>query len=79
MRFRKLRIAWSLMCFIALVLLLPDADTSHPSQWFMPILIGFLLLAVGPWIPPRFSLRTLLIASTIIAVLLGLIVYATRQ
>jgi hypothetical protein len=31
------------------------------------------------WIPCRFSLRTLLIATTLSAVVLGLIVYATRS
>jgi hypothetical protein len=78
MKYRKLPIAWSVGCFIAMVLLLPDADTSHPSPWFMPILVGFLLLAVGPWIPPRFSLRTLLIATTLVAVALGVIVWSLR-
>jgi hypothetical protein len=39
------------------------------------------ILAASPWIrqsPWRFSLRTLLIATTLVAVVLGLIVWATR-
>jgi hypothetical protein len=36
------------------------------------------LLAVAPWIRWRFSLRTVLIATTLVAVVLGLIVYASR-
>jgi hypothetical protein len=47
--------------------------------WF-PVL---LLVAIGtlPWLPwwsKRFSLRTLLIATTLVAVVLGAIVYAVR-
>jgi hypothetical protein len=41
----------------------------------------FALLAVLPWelkIPSRFSLRTLLIATTLVAVALGVIVYAVK-
>jgi hypothetical protein len=44
--------------------------------WF-PVLISGVLAAV-PWIRWRFSLRTLLIATTIIAVVLGLIVWLRR-
>jgi hypothetical protein len=39
--------------------------------------IGIVLLAAAPWIH-RFSLRTLLIATTLIAVVLGLVVWASR-
>jgi hypothetical protein len=35
-------------------------------------------LAVAPWIKWRFSLRTLLIATTLVAALLGAIIYAAR-
>lgn len=34
--------------------------------------------AIAPWLSWRFSLRTLLIATTVVALALGLIVYATR-
>jgi hypothetical protein len=44
-------------------------------HWFGVLL--FAALAVVPWIR-RFSLRTLLIATTLVAVVLGLIVWAAR-
>jgi hypothetical protein len=53
------------------------------SDWTIqfPIVVptlGFLLAAAFPWLVPwRFSLRTLLIATTLVAVVLGAIVYAT--
>jgi FtsH-binding integral membrane protein len=49
-------------------------------HWF-PVLFFATLVAV-PWIrqtPKRFSLRTLLIATTLIAMVLGLVVWATRN
>jgi hypothetical protein len=43
----------------------------------LPILLPFLCsmaaTAVAPWLPWRFSLRTLLIATTLVAVVLGII------
>ena len=41
-------------------------------HWF-PVLIT-AMVAIAPWITWRFSLRTLLIASTLIAVVLGIVV-----
>jgi hypothetical protein len=86
-----LRIAWSVGWLIALVLLLPNLDESRgpgstlvpPSRWIVPMLIGFPLIAAIPWIPwirwsCRFSLRTLLIAMTLVAVALGLIMWTAR-
>jgi hypothetical protein len=37
------------------------------------------ILAVVPWMRIRFSLRTLLIAATLLAVVLGLAIYAVRK
>jgi hypothetical protein len=45
-------------------------------HWFALIICG--LAGVTPWLPWRFSLRTLLIATTLIAVVLGLVVWAMR-
>jgi hypothetical protein len=45
-------------------------------HWFGVIFCG--ALSVVPWLPYRFSLRTLLIATTLVAVALGLIVWAGR-
>ncbi len=44
--------------------------------WFATVVGG--LFAAAPWIPWRFSLRTLLIATTLVAVMLGLIVAVLR-
>jgi hypothetical protein len=45
-------------------------------HWF-PLTI-FTTLATVPWIKWRFSLRALLIATTLVAVVLGLVVWASR-
>jgi hypothetical protein len=44
------------------------------------LVVTFVALAAAPWIrwSNRFSLRTLLIATTLVAVVLGAIVYAAR-
>jgi hypothetical protein len=56
------------------------AQPPNQESWVrMPSWFPILLLAttaILPWIRWRFSLRTLLIATTLIAILLGLIVYA---
>jgi hypothetical protein len=44
--------------------------------WFLSL--STVVLAALPWLPRRFSLRTLLIATTLVAAGLGLIVYAAR-
>jgi hypothetical protein len=46
-------------------------------SWFL--ILVFAMLAAAPWIRWRFSLRTVLIATTLVAVALGLIVYVVRQ
>ena len=52
------------------------------NGWKFPIwLVAAAVVVVGvvPWLPvKRFSLRTLLIATTVVALVLGLIVYAMR-
>jgi hypothetical protein len=45
-------------------------------HWFLVLLSA--AFATAPWIRWRFSLRTLLIATTLVAVVLGLIVWAAR-
>jgi hypothetical protein len=49
-------------------------------HWF-PVLISAALAAISwlPWWSRRFSLRTLLIATTLVAVGLGVVVYASRH
>lgn len=56
--------------------------TSHTAilvpHWFQVVV--FVLIAAVPWSPwsRRFSLRTLLIATTLLAVVLGLAVWSAR-
>jgi len=45
--------------------------------WIVPIFFGFI--GAAPWLRWQFSLRTLLIVTTLVAVGLGLVVYALRN
>jgi Na+/melibiose symporter-like transporter len=48
--------------------------------WFIALLV--MAIAASPWLPwwsKRFSLRTLLIATTLVAVVLGVIVWLSRH
>jgi hypothetical protein len=54
----------------------PEDISLAMPHWFL-ILLSMSFSAL-PWIRWRFNLRTLLIATTLVAVVLGLIVYATR-
>jgi hypothetical protein len=119
MRYRKLRIAWSVGCGIACVLLIvlwvrSYGDTDPIEFIGVPIwslkgtliaydpvpkpmilgqneivlgnewielaiwqpMAGAIAFALVPWLRWRFSLRTLLIATTLIAIVLGVIAYA---
>src|SRR4051812_22254016 len=51
-----------------------DASLPH---WFYLLVTG--LIAAAPWLPRHFSLRTLLIATTLVAVVLGLMVYSASK
>jgi hypothetical protein len=56
-----------------------ETDIRVPYRYLAPIVLAiFASFAVLPWVPRKFSLRTLLIATTLIAVVLGLMVYTTR-
>jgi hypothetical protein len=66
----------------------PHWSYSSDTDWIFVLfphwlpLPFFVVLTAAPWLAKlrwRFSLRTLLIATTLVAVVLGLIVYATRQ
>jgi hypothetical protein len=56
----------------------PGANLSYVNvpYWFV-MLIG-LILAAAPWRPRRFTLRTLLTATTLVAVVAALIAWVTR-
>jgi hypothetical protein len=54
-----------------------DGWEAELPMWF-PVVVASLLVSI-PWINTwRFSLRTLLIATTLVAVLLGVVIYAVR-
>jgi len=76
MKYRNLRIAWSVAW--VLICLMLDGDVADPIYWLVVLLLG--LMAAVPWmgLPNNFSLRTLLIGMTVLAALLGLVVWAAR-
>ena len=45
---------------------------------YWPAILLSATLATLPWFPSRFSLRTMLIATTLVAVVLGLVVWLGR-
>ena len=53
-----------------------DINAVTAPDWFLVVISASL--ATAPWIRRRFSLRTLLIATTLVAIGLGFIVWATR-
>jgi hypothetical protein len=57
----------------------PDRFSIHVPFWFLAL--ALTAVAAAPWIrwSRRFTLRTLLIATTLVAVALGLAVLATRK
>jgi hypothetical protein len=53
----------------------PDARPFFTRMWILVLIaVG---LSAAPWIRRTFSLRTLLIATTLIAVVLGLVVWSS--
>jgi hypothetical protein len=53
-----------------------DGVIAYAPYWFL--ILMSILFGTAPWVLRRFSLRTLLIATTLVAVVLGLIAYAAR-
>jgi hypothetical protein len=43
------------------------------------VIVGVLMACYAPWLRWRFSLRTLLIGMTVVAVILGLVIWAARS
>ena len=85
MKYRKLRIAFSAVCGIVCLLLIVlwvqgyrNTGLISSLPFAFPTLILFVL-TVAPWASAiRFSLRTLLIGMTLVAALLGAVVWAVR-
>jgi hypothetical protein len=55
---------------------LDDRHTYFVPYWFLTSLTG--IFAAFAWVPCRFRLRTLLIATTLVAVALGLVMWAAK-
>ena len=54
----------------------PGDITVRAPYWFSVVLTS--MIAASPWLPCRFSLRTLLIGTTVVAVILGAVVYTVN-
>jgi hypothetical protein len=86
MRFRNLRITWSVVLAVATLPVIArfqevrgdPAVTNWNPNLFWPVIAALVALAIAPWLSSRFSLRTLLIATTLVAVALGLVVWAIK-
>jgi hypothetical protein len=87
MKYRKLRIAWSVvwvLIYLALPATQPGYGPRGPRPWltherYWLLTIPTLALIGLAWLPQRFSLRTLLIVTTLVAVALGVAAYAVRK
>jgi hypothetical protein len=81
MRYRKLRIAWLIvwLAFGVLVAMRIQLGIRPAIDWWA-VALCVLIASVAwfPW-PRQFSLRTLLIVTTLVAVVMGLVVYVARK
>lgn len=83
MKYRKLQIAWSVVWGLLAVLLIVLWIANYPGnshvfgEYWMPLLIVFTL-ALASWVRLRFRMDSLLIATTLVAIVLGLVVYCSR-
>jgi hypothetical protein len=59
------------------IITLPIGTRIEIPAWFL--IVGMVLLGPLPWVHWRFSLRTLLIATTLVALVLGLMVWAAKS
>jgi hypothetical protein len=63
---------------------LPSFEVVRFGAWtffkvpYWMLVPSFAILAGAPWVPRRFSLRTLLITTTLVAVGLGTVIYMAR-
>jgi hypothetical protein len=84
MKYEKLRIAWSVgvvLAYPVLVFIAADREWMSPAILFIlfyPLLIFSYGIAAAPWVRWRFSVRTLLVVTTIVAVLLGVFIWAAK-
>ena len=80
MKHRELRIAWLCICMAVCVLLAMRMQLQmgiRTGVWLLTLFALLAFLPFAPW-PSRFSLRDLFIATTLVAVVLGVVVWAVR-
>ena len=73
--FRKSDMSWLITNAGILIKRNPTVGIESVSASYWLLTLGTVALSAAPWFPYRFSLRTLLIATTLIAVVLGVIVW----
>ena len=86
MKWRKGRIAWSVGILFLAALLLPvfepvqESGVPHRphSILYWPVIVGSIILVAVLWMPQKFSLQYLLIATTLITVALWLAMLACK-
>jgi hypothetical protein len=88
MKYAKLRIMWSVGVILFAVflppLIEPGRSGSGPPpvltdrQWLLVFILS-LAVAAAAWISARYELRSLLIAMTVIALALGLLIHVAKQ
>jgi hypothetical protein len=78
MRFRKLRIAWLVMCMAIAMWLVWLKEFTYPKldEFALPSVAILIALTAFTWLPWR--PRNLLVAMTLLAVVLGLAVWASH-
>jgi hypothetical protein len=81
MRFHKLRIAWLVMCLPIGMLLPWVREFTYPKFEKLVLPSAGILIALSAltWLRFRFTLRTLLIGTTLIAVVPGLAIYSVVE
>ena len=89
MKYRKLRIAWSVVFGILCLLLVAwwvrgywwhdGGFVKAPPAYHVQFAVTTGALAFLPWCPQRFSIRGLLIATTAIAMIAGTIAFVDRN
>ena len=80
MNYRERRIAWLCICMAICVLLAMRMQLKmglRTGIWLLAVYGLLAYLPVAPW-PRRFSIRDLFIATTLVALVLGLIVWGVR-
>jgi hypothetical protein len=77
--FRKSDMSWLTTNAGIKIKRIPGIGIESVSVSYWLLTLGTIAIGIGPWLPWRFSIRTLLITTTLIALVLGLIVWLSHQ